>query len=140
MVAPEASTALSGAQRRAVAAVWLGWGFDVFDALLINFVAANAIPTLLQLPLGTPEAKAATAKLQREFVEPRTKQLEAKQAEIRDLQDKLQRAGNITPEDVKLAAQRYFNTGNYVQVVLNPEDVKPAQKLAGAAATTSSPS
>jgi zinc protease len=45
--------------------------------------------------------------------------------------DQLQRAGNITPEDVKLAAQRYFNTGNYVQVVLNPEDAKPA--LAGAA-------
>ena len=43
---------------------------------------------------NTAEAKAATAKLQREFVEPRTKQLEAKQAEIRDLQDKLQRAGD----------------------------------------------
>ena len=50
------------------------------------------------------------------------------------LLDQLQRAGSITPDDVKLAAQRYFNTGNYVQVVLNPEDVKPAQKLAGAAA------
>jgi zinc protease len=40
--------------------------------------------------------------------------------------DQLQRAGKITPEDVKLAAQRYFNTENYVQVVLNPEDAKPA--------------
>jgi MFS family permease len=55
------TTALTGAQRRAVAAVWLGWGFDVFDALLINFVAPNAIPTLLGLPLGSAAAKAATA-------------------------------------------------------------------------------
>jgi hypothetical protein len=31
---------------------------------------------------------------------------------------------------MKLAAQRYFNTGNYVQVVLNPEDAKPADKPA----------
>jgi zinc protease len=43
--------------------------------------------------------------------------------------DQLQRAGKITPEDVKLAAQRYFNTENYVQVVLNPEDAEPAGKL-----------
>jgi len=47
--------------------------------------------------------------------------------------DQLQRAGKITPEDVKLAAQRYFNTQNYVQVVLNPEDPKAADKLAGPA-------
>jgi MFS family permease len=52
---------LTPAQRRAVFAVWLGWGFDVFDALLINFVAPNAIPTLLGLPLGSAVAKAATA-------------------------------------------------------------------------------
>ena len=54
-------TPLTAAQRRAVAAVWLGWGFDVFDALLINFVAANAIPTLLGLVIGSAEARAATA-------------------------------------------------------------------------------
>jgi zinc protease len=43
--------------------------------------------------------------------------------------DQLQRAGKLTTEDVKLAAQRYFNTENYVQVVLNPEEAKPADKL-----------
>lgn len=45
----------------AIVAAWLGWGFDVFDALLFNFVAPNAIPTLLGLPLGSQEAKSATA-------------------------------------------------------------------------------
>ncbi|HEU4626147.1 MAG TPA: MFS transporter [Steroidobacteraceae bacterium] len=41
-------------------AAWLGWGFDVFDALLFNFVAPNAVPTLLGLPLGSSEAREAT--------------------------------------------------------------------------------
>ncbi len=41
-------------------AAWLGWGFDVFDGLLFNYVAPNAVPTLLGLPLGSPEAKQAT--------------------------------------------------------------------------------
>ncbi len=41
------------------AAAWLGWGFDIFDGLLFNFVAPNAIPTLLDLPIGGPEAQAA---------------------------------------------------------------------------------
>lgn len=41
-------------------AAWLGWGFDVFDGLLFNFVAPNCVPTLLGIPLGTPEARAAT--------------------------------------------------------------------------------
>jgi len=40
-------------------AAWLGWGFDIFDGLLFNFVAPNAIPTLLDLPIGGPEAKQA---------------------------------------------------------------------------------
>ncbi len=40
-------------------AAWLGWGFDVFDGLLFNFVAPNAIPTLLGVPIGGPEARAA---------------------------------------------------------------------------------
>jgi len=40
----------------AVSAAWLGWGFDVFDALLFNFVAPNCIPTLLGLEIGSPEA------------------------------------------------------------------------------------
>lgn len=41
-------------------AAWLGWGFDVFDGLLFNYVAPNAVPTLLGLPIGSPEAKQAT--------------------------------------------------------------------------------
>src|SRR5689334_1996294 len=41
-------------------AAWLGWGFDVFDGLLFNYVAPNCVPTLLGLPLGSVEAKAAT--------------------------------------------------------------------------------
>ncbi len=41
-------------------AAWLGWGFDVFDGLLFNYVAPNCIPTLLGLPLGSAAAKKAT--------------------------------------------------------------------------------
>lgn len=41
-------------------AAWLGWGFDVFDSLLFNYVAPNAVPTLLGLPIGSPEAQQAT--------------------------------------------------------------------------------
>lgn len=41
-------------------AAWLGWGFDVFDGLLFNYVAPNAVPTLLGLPIGSPEARSAT--------------------------------------------------------------------------------
>jgi MFS family permease len=41
-------------------AAWLGWGFDVFDGLLFNYVAPNCIPTLLGLPLGSIAAKKAT--------------------------------------------------------------------------------
>jgi MFS family permease len=40
-------------------AAWLGWGFDIFDGLLFNFVAPNAIPTLLGLEIGGAAAKAA---------------------------------------------------------------------------------
>lgn len=43
-----------------LAAAWLGWGFDVFDGLLFNYVAPNAVPTLLGLPLGTTAARTAT--------------------------------------------------------------------------------
>lgn len=41
-------------------AAWLGWGFDVFDSLLFNYVAPNAVPTLLGLEIGSPEAKQQT--------------------------------------------------------------------------------
>jgi MFS family permease len=43
-----------------ILAAWLGWGFDVFDGLLFNYVAPNCVPTLLGLTIGSPEAKAAT--------------------------------------------------------------------------------
>lgn len=42
-------------------AAWLGWGFDIVDSLLFNFVAPNCIPTLLGLPLGSRAAAAATS-------------------------------------------------------------------------------
>lgn len=41
-------------------AAWLGWGFDIFDGLLFNYVAPNVIPTLLGLEIGSPEARSAT--------------------------------------------------------------------------------
>ena len=64
---------------------------------------------LQQAVPNTQEAKAATAKLQREFVEPRTKGLEAKQAEIRDLQDKLARGGNTLSQTAKDDQQAAIN-------------------------------
>ncbi len=51
---------MNGYQWMVLFAAWLGWGFDVFDGLLFNFVAPNCVPTLLGLPIGSPEAKAAT--------------------------------------------------------------------------------
>src|SRR3546814_8392635 len=41
-------------------AAWLGWGFDLFDSILFNFVAPNCVPTLLRLPIGSPQAQHAT--------------------------------------------------------------------------------
>jgi MFS family permease len=41
-------------------AAWLGWGFDVFDGLLFNYVAPNCVPALLGLPIGSAAGKAAT--------------------------------------------------------------------------------
>ena len=45
-----------------VFAAWLGWGFDIFDGLLFNYVASNCVPTLLHIPIGTPEATQMTIK------------------------------------------------------------------------------
>ena len=42
-------------------AAWLGWGFDVFDGLLFNFVSPICVPDLLHLVPGTAAAKQATA-------------------------------------------------------------------------------
>jgi MFS family permease len=51
---------MNGYQWTVLFAAWLGWGFDVFDGLLFNFVAPNCVPTLLGLTIGSPEARAAT--------------------------------------------------------------------------------
>ena len=61
-MSPQATTAgrrllldMDSYQWTVLLAAWLGWGFDVFDGLLFNFV-----PTLLGLQIGSPAAKAAT--------------------------------------------------------------------------------
>jgi MFS family permease len=41
-------------------AAWLGWGFDIFDSLLFNYVAPTCVPVLLGIPFGTPAAAVAT--------------------------------------------------------------------------------
>ncbi len=51
---------MNGYQWTVLFAAWLGWGFDVFDGLLFNYVAPNCVPTLLGLPLGSKAAKAET--------------------------------------------------------------------------------
>lgn len=51
---------LSGYHWLVIAAGWAGWGFDVFDAVLFNFVAPDCIPTLLHLPRGSHAAHQAT--------------------------------------------------------------------------------
>jgi MFS family permease len=42
-----------------IAAGWAGWGFDVYDAVLFNFVAPECIPQLLGLAPGSARAHAA---------------------------------------------------------------------------------
>jgi MFS family permease len=51
---------MNGYQWTVLLAAWLGWGFDIFDSLLFNYVAPNAVPALLGIPRGTPAASAAT--------------------------------------------------------------------------------
>jgi len=53
---------MNGYQWTVLFAAWLGWGFDVFDGLLFNYVAPNVVPTLMGLPIGSTAAKAATLK------------------------------------------------------------------------------
>src|SRR4051794_40371049 len=50
---------MSAYQWTVLLAAWLGWGFDVFDGQLFNFVAPNCVPTLLGLKIGSPEARRA---------------------------------------------------------------------------------
>ncbi|HTA88009.1 MAG TPA: MFS transporter [Polyangiaceae bacterium] len=38
-------------------AAWLGWGFDVFDGLLFNFVSPICVPNLLHINPAAPDAK-----------------------------------------------------------------------------------
>jgi MFS family permease len=59
--APRAWLGFSSYQWLVIAAGWAGWGFDVFDALLFNFVAASCIPVLLKLTPGTAAAQQAAA-------------------------------------------------------------------------------
>src|SRR5262245_29814163 len=51
---------MNGYQWLVLFAAWLGWGFDIFDGLLFNYVAPNCVPTLLGMRIGSPEARAAT--------------------------------------------------------------------------------
>jgi MFS family permease len=57
--APHRLLGFSAYEWLVIGAGWAGWGFDVFDALLFNFVAPNCIPTLLHLPHDSPAAHAA---------------------------------------------------------------------------------
>src|SRR5262252_386418 len=50
---------MNGYQWLVLFAAWLGWGFDIFDGLLFNYVSRTCVPTLLGLRLGSPEANAA---------------------------------------------------------------------------------
>src|SRR5258708_34504065 len=50
---------MNGYQWTVLFAGWLGWGFDIFDSLLMNYVAPTAVPTLLGIATATPEAQAA---------------------------------------------------------------------------------
>lgn len=52
---------LSGYQWVVIAAGWAGWGLDVYDAVLFNFVARSCIPVLLHLPPDSAAAKSAVA-------------------------------------------------------------------------------
>ena len=51
---------MNGYQWTVLFAAWLGWGFDIFDGLLFNYVAPNCVPALLHLKIGSPEARVAT--------------------------------------------------------------------------------
>src|SRR5436309_14438450 len=51
---------MNGYQWTVLFAAWLGWGFDIFDGLLFNYVAPNCVPTLLHLKIGSAVPGAAT--------------------------------------------------------------------------------
>lgn len=41
-------------------AAWIGWGFDVFDGLLFNYVAPLCVPDLLHIEANSPHGKQET--------------------------------------------------------------------------------
>lgn len=51
---------MTGYQWTVLFAAWLGWGFDVFDGLLFNFVAPVCVPRLLGVPPGHPSVGRTT--------------------------------------------------------------------------------
>ena len=51
---------MTGYQWTVLFAAWLGWGFDTFDALLFNYVAASCVPDLLGLDPAAPETREQT--------------------------------------------------------------------------------
>src|SRR5207342_1845690 len=46
---------MNGYQWLVLFAAWLGWGFDVFDGLLFNYVSPICVPNLLHLNPAAPE-------------------------------------------------------------------------------------
>src|SRR6266496_3772428 len=48
---------MNGYQWTVLFAAWLGWGFDVFDGLLFNYVAPVCVPDLLHLAPGDPSTR-----------------------------------------------------------------------------------
>ena len=58
--APGGLMGLNGYQWAVLFAAWLGWGFDVFDGLLCDYVAPNCVPTLLHIPWGHQRRKPAS--------------------------------------------------------------------------------
>ena len=43
-------------------AAWLGWGFDVFDGLLFNYVAPNCVPHSRRMTRGFAKPTGANTK------------------------------------------------------------------------------
>ena len=83
--------------------------------ILAGGIAFGQTPTKLgiinlqQAIVSTQEGQGALARLQREFVEPKSKQLEAMQTEISELQDKLNRGGNTMSQTAKDDMTRDIN-------------------------------
>jgi MFS family permease len=55
---PRSLWGFTGYQWLVIAAAWLGWGFDVFDGLLFNYVARACLPDLLHLDMTDKSSEA----------------------------------------------------------------------------------